>query len=67
LVLPQLRISRVEWFALAVYPLSGGFKPWSLIGPAAARRLLDIERAVEPVVGRWIAFRMMLTVEKASS
>jgi SAM-dependent methyltransferase len=67
LVLPELRISRVEWFALAVYPLSGGFKPWSLIGPAAARRLLDIERAIEPVVGRWIAFRMMLTVEKASS
>jgi SAM-dependent methyltransferase len=67
LALPELRISRVEWFALAVYPLSGGFKPWSLIGPAAARRLLDIERAVEPVVGRWIAFRMMLTVEKASS
>ena len=67
LVLPELRISRVEWFALAVYPLSGGFKPWSLIGPAAARWLLDIERAVEPVVGRWIAFRMMLTVEKASS
>jgi hypothetical protein len=29
--------------------------------------LLDIERAIEPVVGRWIAFRMMLTVEKASS
>jgi SAM-dependent methyltransferase len=67
LELPELRISRVEWFALAVYPLSGGFKPWSLIGPAAARRLLDIERAVEPIVGRWIAFRMMLTVEKASS
>ena len=67
LELPELRISRVEWFALAVYPLSGGFKPWSLIGPAAARRLLDIERAVEPVLGRWIAFRMMLTVEKASS
>ena len=67
LVLPELRISRVEWFALAAYPLSGGFRPWSLIGPAAARRLLDIERAVEPVLGRWIAFRMMLTVEKASS
>jgi len=67
LLLPELRIRRVEWFALAAYPLSGGFKPWSLIGPAAARRLLDIERAIEPVLGRWIGFRMMLTVEKASS
>ena len=26
---------RVEWFAFAAYPLSGGFKPWSLIGASA--------------------------------
>ena len=43
---PALRIERVEWFSLAVYPLSGGFKPWSLIGearrpPPAARRARD--------------------------
>jgi SAM-dependent methyltransferase len=31
---PALRIERVEWFALAAYPLTGGFKPWSLIGEA---------------------------------
>ncbi|HEY7242360.1 MAG TPA: methyltransferase domain-containing protein [Xanthobacteraceae bacterium] len=67
LLVPELRIGRVEWFALAAYPLSGGFKPWSLIGPAAARRLLAIERAIEPVLGRWMAFRMMLTVERAGS
>jgi SAM-dependent methyltransferase len=67
LLLPQLRMCRVEWFALAAYPLSGGFKRWSLIGPTPARRLLDIERAIEPVLGRWMGFRMMLMVEKASS
>jgi SAM-dependent methyltransferase len=65
--LPELRIRRVEWFAFAAYPLSGGFKRWSLIGPGAAGRLLDLERAIEPVLGRWMAFRMMLTVEKTSS
>jgi SAM-dependent methyltransferase len=65
-LLPELRMTRVEWFALAAYPLSGGFKPWSLIGEGAARRLLAVERAVEPALGRWMAFRMMLTVEKAS-
>jgi hypothetical protein len=56
----------VQWFALAAYPLSGGFQPWSLIGEGAARRLLRIERALEPALGRFAAFRMLLIVEKAT-
>jgi hypothetical protein len=63
---PALRIARVEWFSLAAYPLSGGFKPWSLIGAAVARRLLRLEHAIEPVLGRLAAFRMLLIVEKAA-
>jgi hypothetical protein len=54
----------VEWFSFAAYPLSGGFKPWSLVGEGMARRLLRIERAIEPVLGRLAAFRMLLIVEK---
>jgi SAM-dependent methyltransferase len=64
-LLPELRVARVEWFSLAAYPLSGGFKPWSLVGASMARRMLRIERALEPALGRFMAFRMMLTVEKA--
>jgi hypothetical protein len=63
---PALRIESVGWFSLAAYPLSGGFKPWSLIGAGAARRLLRLERAIEPVLGRLAAFRMLLIVEKAA-
>jgi SAM-dependent methyltransferase len=63
---PDLRLTRVEWFSLAAYPLSGGFKPWSLLGAGMARRLMRIERAIEPALGRFVAFRMMLTVEKVS-
>jgi SAM-dependent methyltransferase len=62
---PALRIMRVDWFSLAAYPLSGGFKRWSLIGEGVARRLLEIERAIEPSLGRFTAFRMMLVVEKS--
>jgi SAM-dependent methyltransferase len=62
---PLLGIASVEWFALAAYPLSGGFKPWSLISAGVARRMLRIERALEPVLGRLAAFRMLLIVEKA--
>jgi hypothetical protein len=64
---PALRIAGVEWFALAAYPLSGGFKPWSLVSEGLARRMLRMERAIEPVVGRLVAFRMMLTIEKAAA
>jgi SAM-dependent methyltransferase len=61
----NLKVIRVDWFSLAVYPLSGGFKPWSPIPQAVARRALQIERAIEPVLGRLIGFRMMLVVEKS--
>jgi SAM-dependent methyltransferase len=63
---PHLRIVQVDWFAIAAYALSGGFKSWSLISEQFARRLLQIERSIEPVVGRFGGFRMMLIIEKAS-
>ena len=63
---PTLRIAGLQWFALAAYPLSGGFQPWSLIGESIARRLIRIEHALEPALGRFVAFRMLLTVEKAA-
>jgi SAM-dependent methyltransferase len=65
-LVPALRIASVEWFSLAAYPLSGGFKPWSLISAGIARRMLALERALEPTLGRFTAFRMMLVVEKIS-
>jgi SAM-dependent methyltransferase len=61
---PELRIERVDWFSLAVYPMSGGFTPWSLVPPSLARHILRLERIIEPISGRFIAFRMMLVVEK---
>ena len=64
---PALRIVRVEWFALAAYPLSGGFQPWSLLSAGAARRLLRFERAVEPLLGRLAGFRVMIVIEKKTA
>jgi SAM-dependent methyltransferase len=63
-VVPDLRVVRVDWFSLAAYPLSGGFKAWSLIGADIARRLLPIERKIEPMLGRHLGFRMLLVIEK---
>ena len=61
---PDLRIVRVVWFGLAAYPLSGGFKPWSLLTVGMARRLLRVERAIEPLIGPLAAIRVMIVIEK---
>jgi len=63
-VLPRLRIADVRWFSFAIYPLSGGFKPWAAINAAAARFGLKAERRLEPLLGRMLGFRMMLVIEK---
>ena len=63
-LLPMLRIAGVQWFSFAAYPLSGGFQPWSLIGEGITRPVLRIERMIEPMLGRFIGFRMMIVVEK---
>ena len=65
-LVPELRVARVEWFSFAAYPLSGGFRPWSLVDAGMTRRMLRIERAIEPVLGRFMGFRMILIVEKAA-
>jgi SAM-dependent methyltransferase len=62
---PALRITSVQWFSFAAYALSGGFQSWSLLGEGAARRLLRIERALEPMLGRIAGFRLLLMVQKA--
>jgi len=64
---PDLRIVRVDWFAFAAYALSGGFQSWSLISEKFARRLLRIERIIEPAVGRFCAFRIMLVIDKIAA
>jgi SAM-dependent methyltransferase len=63
---PGLGLVQVDWFSFLAYPLSGGFKPWSLVPAGLAGSLLRVERAVEPALGRWIGFRMMLVVEKSA-
>jgi SAM-dependent methyltransferase len=63
-LIPELRIIRLDWFSLAAYPLSGGFKAWSLISAEFARRLLRFERKIEPMLGQSMGFRMLLVIEK---
>jgi hypothetical protein len=64
---PNLKISRVDWFSLTVYPLSGGFKSWSLVPGMVASLLLRAERGIERFIGPLAGFRMMLVIEKTKA
>ena len=61
---PELRILDVNWLSLFAYPLSGGFRSWSLIPGAAVAPTLALERALLPLLGRLLAFRMHVVIER---
>jgi SAM-dependent methyltransferase len=61
---PRLRIRRVDWFSLIAYPLTAGLQGRGFISPSLARRLLRVERRVEPMLGRYAGFRLLLLIEK---
>jgi SAM-dependent methyltransferase len=60
----RLRVLRTEWFSFLAYPLSGGFKPWSLITEGMARRLLRVESKLEAHLGRLLGFRLLMVIER---
>jgi SAM-dependent methyltransferase len=63
-ILPSLRLIRTDWFSLWVYPLSGGFKTWSLLPDLAGSFILGLEKKLEPALGRFLAFRLLAIMEK---
>ena len=61
---PDLKIIKVELMSLIVYPLSGGFRRWSLIPHSLVEPLLRIERSCESILGRFMAFRLFVVLER---
>jgi len=61
---PELQILDVNWLSLFAYPLSGGFRNWSLIPGAAVAPTLALERALLPLLGRLLAFRIHVVIER---
>lgn len=62
--MPGLKILSARRFAFLAYPLSGGFRPWSMITAPLVKPLLAMERMVEPLLGPLMAFRLLGVVEK---
>lgn len=62
---PQLGIIRIERLSFFAYPLSGGFRPWSLIPAGSVAALLKVEQVLAPLIGWLMAFRLFVVLEKA--
>ena len=60
---PQLVILSREFTGLWAYPLSGGFKRWSLTPLWLIPSLLKLENRLAPWIGYLLAFRMLVVLE----
>lgn len=61
---PGLRVVSAKRISLLAYPLSGGFRSWSLVPSSLVKPLLRFERWLEPLVHRLMAFRLLMVIEK---
>jgi SAM-dependent methyltransferase len=61
---PDLRVIRLEWLSFFAYPLSGGFRPWCLVPSSLVGRILKFERRLAVVLGRLMAFRRFIVIER---
>ena len=58
------KINSSNWLSLFAYPLSGGFKSWSLLPCRWVSLILKIEEKLLPFLGFLMAFRLMVVLEK---
>jgi SAM-dependent methyltransferase len=61
------KINSSDWLSLFAYPLSGGFKSWSLLPCKWVPTILKIEERLLPFLGNFMAFRLMVVLEKDGS
>lgn len=64
--IPSLRLVSTDWLSLFVYPLSGGFRSWSLVPARAVQPLLRFEQVLAPHLGRFCGFRLISVLERTS-
>ena len=62
---PDLRIVDLRKFSFLAYPLSGGFKRWSLLPGVIAPAMLRIDDLISPLLGPLFGFRIGVVLERA--
>lgn len=63
-LVPALGLKNVDYFSFVSYPLSGGFKSWSLMPAAAVAPISAMEWRLRKLFGRLAAFRLLAVYEK---
>jgi SAM-dependent methyltransferase len=63
--LPALDLVSLDWFSFLAYPLSGGFRDWSLLPAAIAPTLLSVEWRLRKLLGPLAAFRLLAAYQKS--
>lgn len=66
MLFPSLHLIRLEYFDTVAYPLSGGFRKWSLLPAFSASAILKVERKLLSGFSRLIAFRLLAVLEKTA-
>ena len=61
---PGLSVAEHKWIGSLAYPLSGGFQNWSLVPAIMVRPVLRLESLIDSTLGRWCAFRLLVTLER---
>jgi len=62
-----LTLKKKTYLSLWVYPLSGGFRKWCLIPHFCVNFMLAVEKILESVLGKYLGFRILITLEKNST
>jgi SAM-dependent methyltransferase len=62
---PALTLQQLDYFSFLAYPLSGGFREWSLLPVAAAQPLLAAEWSLRHLFGRLAGFRLLAVYQRA--
>lgn len=61
---PELKINKVNYLSLFAYPLSGGYRNWSLLPISFLNLLLRLEDHLLKLVGRKMAFRLLVILDR---
>lgn len=61
---PDFALTKCQRLSLFTYPLTGGFRPWTLVPGLLVPALLKVEEILLPVLGPLMAFRLLVVLER---
>lgn len=61
---PAFRLDSRRYLSVLAYPLSGGFKRWTLLPGPLADAALAIDEALAPLLGRLMGFRLFVVLTR---